>query len=311
MRSWTLPEAVAYGHGIERSFLCPVHGDSRPSASLNILKKVWYCYSCGARGTLTGENALIEPDYEQLRRWFEEKMEAQRVYPESWLSRWDAGDLHDYWRERVGEAAAAAFRLGHDPERNAVTYPLRDSSGAVLGVVRRALDADGPKYRYPTGVDIGRLLFNYSPEHRRTVVLVEGALDAIALWRVGVHAFAIYGAQLSSHQVNLIDRVDPFRVVCAYDNDEAGWRAYKQTKYLMPHRFVERLSWPLSWGKDVDELSEEHRRRVVSSLDRDDDHSIDSTPCRSDRSGSMRMSKTHRSASTSPPSRLTIRRSGT
>lgn len=311
MRHWTLAEAVAYGRGVERPFLCPVHGDSRPSASLNIIKKKWYCYTCGARGGLTGEYALLEPDYEQMQVWFEERMEAQRVYPESWLSRWDAGDLHAYWKDRVGEAAARHFRLGYDAERGAVTYPLRGDAGEVLGVVRRALDPIGPKYRYPAGIDIGQHLFNYSSEQRRTVVLVEGALDAIALWRVGVHAFAIYGAHLSDRQIQLIDRVDPFLVVTAFDHDKAGFAAHLEVEAGFRHRFVDRLTWPLSWGKDIDELSDDHRRRVVSTLVNQTEDSIDSTVCRSDRSGSTPTLRTLSSVTSLPPSRLSIRRSDT
>lgn len=262
---FTLSDALARGHGTERSFLCPVHEDSRPSASLNVIKQVWYCYTCGAHGSLTGEDALIEPDYNQLKRWLSDKLEENRVYPEAWLARWTAGPVHPYWLGRVGSAAAAHFKLGFDPERNAGTYPLRDEGNAVLGVVRRSLDRsdDGPRYHYPRGVDVGRLLFNYSPRARRDVVLVEGALDAIALWNAGVDAFAIYGSKLSPEQVRLIDRVDPDRIYTCYDNDDAGYKAYKMTEDAFRHRLVSRVTWPASWGKDVDEIGLKHVRQVV------------------------------------------------
>lgn len=265
-RHWTLQEALVYGRGVERSFLCPVHGDSRPSASLNVVKKKWFCFTCGARGGLTGEDALIEPDYEVMKTWFLEKVEAQRVYSESWLDRWDAGEVHPYWVQRVGSDAARAFRLGADPDRNAVTYPLRGPGGDVLGVVRRNLSDDGPKYLYPKGVDVGRLLFGYTPAHRRAVVLVEGALDAVALWRCGVTAFAIYGAVLGAEQIKMIDKIDPEFIVTAYDNDTAGWRAHYETERAFKHRLVERLTWPTAWGKDVDEIGPERLASQVRGL---------------------------------------------
>lgn len=287
-RHWTLAEALAYGRGVERPFLCPVHGDSRPSASVNVAKKKWYCYTCGARGGLTGEHALVEPDYEALRCWFDEKMAAVKTYPETWLARWDAGGVHPYWLRRTGEEAARHFRLGYDPDWDAVTYPLRNDAGEVLGVVRRPLSDDGARYRYPTGVDIGRLLFNYTPEHRKYVVLVEGALDAVALWNVGVHAMAIYGAHMSAEQVALIDRIDPMFVYTCFDNDDAGFNAHREVHSLFRHRFVHRLTWPRSWGKDIDELSIERRKRVVSVLAQTDQRSIDSTVCRSSESASTK-----------------------
>src|SRR3954471_2388826 len=162
MRALTLAEALRWGHGIERSFLCPEHGDSRPSASVNIMKGKWYCYTCHAHGELNGEALLAEPDYLSMKIWLDQKLEEDRVYPESWLNQYDAGVIHPYWHERVGDLAARRFRLGTDPNRDAVTYPLRGPCGEVLGVVRRNLgSSEGPKYVYPRGIDVGRLLFNY------------------------------------------------------------------------------------------------------------------------------------------------------
>ena len=307
MRAWTLHEALIYGKGVERPFLCPVHGDSRPSASLNTVKQVWFCYTCGAKGGLTGEDALIEPDYEVMKKWFAEKMEENRVYPESWLSRFDAGPVHQYWTERVGDEAARHHRLGYDPERDAVTYPLRDEGGAVLGVVRRPFDPDGPKYVYPKGVDVGRLLFNYSPEHRPFVVLVEGALDAITLWNQGVTAFAIYGSHISPEQVRLIDRIDPDRIYTAYDNDDAGYKATYETERAFRHRMISELKWPRSWGKDVGELSETHLKKVLAPLASDDLACIESPSWRSPASAKRTERRTIRSSrSTSKPRRLRI-----
>lgn len=300
MRPQTLPEALTYGHGVERPFLCPVHGDSRPSASVNTLKGVWVCYTCGAHGGITGEYALIEPDYAAVKLWFAQKMEEQRVYPESWLARWDAGPVHDYWLNRVGEDAARAFRLGWDTEQDAGTYPIRDPGGRVLGVVRRPLQAgDGPKYFYPTGVDVGRLLFNYTPTHRSSVVLVEGALDAIALWRSGVDAFAIYGSTLHQDQVALIDRVDPDRIYTCYDNDDAGFKAYVETVRAFPHRLVTRLTWPASWGKDIDEVGEDRRKKIVSRVVSSSLVCIESGTCES--SPPRPQLRISSSTSTSPP----------
>lgn len=266
MRALTLAEALRYGHGVERPFLCSEHGDSRPSASVNIIKKRWWCFTCHAHGTLGGEALLAEPDYYTMKLWLDNKMAEGTIYPESWLSRYDAGPVHPYWVERVGEAAARSFRLGSDPEADACTYPLRSPAGEVLGVVRRSLGGVGPKYKYPHGVDVGRLLFHYTPEHRETVVLVEGALDAIALWNVGVDAFAIYGSRLSVEQVRLIDRIDPERIYTCYDADDAGWEAYRMTERAFKHRLVTRLTWPKAWGKDIDEIGEIRRRKVVDDL---------------------------------------------
>lgn len=98
------------------------------------------------------------------------------------------------------------------------------------------------------------------------MVLTEGALDAIALWNVGIDAFAIYGSRLSAHQVALIDRIDPEYVYTCYDADQAGWNAYRETERAFSHRLVDRLTWPRAWGGDIAEISETRRRHVVDDL---------------------------------------------
>lgn len=266
MRAYTLAEALRYGRGVERPFLCPEHGDSRPSASVNTVKKVWYCYTCHAHGDLTGEARLTEPDYLTMKIWMDRKLAEGTVYPEAWLDQFDAGPVHPYWLDRVGEAAAREFRLGDDPISQAVTYPLRDPQGGVLGVVRRSLGGEGPKYRYPAGIDVGRLLFNYTPSARAAVVLVEGALDAVALWNVGIDAFAIYGSRLGEWQITLIDKIDPEYVYTCFDLDRAGWQAHLDTQRAFSHRLTDRLTWPKAWGGDIAEVSEIRRRHVVDNL---------------------------------------------
>lgn len=303
MRALTLAEALIHGRGVERPFLCPEHGDSRPSASVNTIKKVWYCYTCHAHGDLGGEARLAETDYQTMRNWIDERLDEGHVYPESWLSRWDAGPVHDYWLGRVGESAARRFRLGADPGAEAVTYPLRDPAGGVLGVVRRALHREaGPKYLYPKGVDVGGLLFNYSPLHTTRVVLVEGALDAIALWNVGVSAMAIYGSRLSVAQVKMIEKIDPLEVWTCFDRDDAGWEAHKMTERAFRNRLVGRVTWPAAWGKDIDELDVERRRVLTRGLASDDVESIGSQTC-----GSHLTNRTPSSPSISRRGRLAIR----
>ena len=225
------------------------------------------CYTCGARGGLSGDDLLIEPDPEVMKAWIGKKLSPRVTYPEAWLDRWDAGPVHPYWLARVGERAARQFRLGYDPEHNAVTYPFRGDYGQVLGVVRRSLEPDThQKYKYPAGVDAKSHLFNYTPDHHSVVVLTEGAVDAIALWNVGVNAMAIYGSALSAAQVKLLARIDPDIVYTCYDNDDAGWKAHRETERALRNRLVGRITWPRSWGKDIAELSETRRKSVVEGI---------------------------------------------
>lgn len=249
--------ALTHGTGTERMFLCPVHGDNNPSASVNVLKGVWVCYSCGAKGTL--DSVITDPNLQMDA--LDELVKSMAIdlepvfYTESWLNQFDSGPVHAYWISRFGYAAVRHFRLGYDPGRHAVTYPLRTPGGRILGVVRRRLENDGgPKYVYPTGTNVSELLFNYSADAREVVYLVEGALDAVACWEAGVEAFAIYGARISEQQLALLDRTGAVDVVCVFDQDEAGESAYAQVKEMAKDKFVHRMSWDRDLGKDIAEM---------------------------------------------------------
>ncbi len=277
VRAHTLAEALVSGHGIERPFLCPDHADTRPSASVNILKQKWYCYVCGARGRA---DDAVENNLDALIKHLETlEVGPPKVYPESWLNLYDSGGPHPYWQSRFSDEAIAHFRLGYDAVADAATYPLRDRAGRVLGVVQRKMgEHDGPKYKYPWGLDISQYLFNYSPEQRDLILLVEGATDAVAAWEVGYTAFAVYGSQISDAQHLLIDRVEPQMVLSAFDQDEAGEQTHQQLVERLPYRDVRRVSWG-AHAKDLCDLYAQERWEAIAATVQ---QSIELAPCGSD-----------------------------
>ena len=97
VRPLTLAEVLMYGNGVERPFLCPVHGDRRPSASVNVIKRKWFCYTCGAHGGLTGEDALIEPDYEQMTAGSRTSWPRTRPTPRAGWCSTPRATMHPYW----------------------------------------------------------------------------------------------------------------------------------------------------------------------------------------------------------------------
>lgn len=263
----TLQDALIKGSGTERSFRCPVHDDNHASASVNVNKGVWFCYACGAKGKVDG---YIPPQSDT--DFYNEIMDIldneNTYYAEAWLDQFDSGPVHPYWLGRFKEETCRRFRLGYDHGKEKPCYPLRDTNGGVLGVVYRNLDGIGPKYRYPTGIQIRSLMFNYSPEQQDIVVLTEGAMDAIAICETGYYGVATYGAGLSATQIHLIDRIDPNIVVLAYDADRAGNAASEEAAFLLDKAGIAsvRPKWdPLEY-KDVAEMSITVRQRLLDRL---------------------------------------------
>ena len=80
-------EAVFNHYGLtlpqgEKSILCPVHDDSRKSASVNSEKGVWVCYACNAGGSgiqiiMSRENLA----YPEARKWAEKNIGKESSTP--------------------------------------------------------------------------------------------------------------------------------------------------------------------------------------------------------------------------------------
>jgi DNA primase len=266
----TMEEAVlsADDRRNERPFRCHVHDDSQASASVNVLKGVWVCYGCHAKGRVDGE--IIETDFVRSKDDIFALLsdDADHEFTESMLSLYTSGEINPYWRERFSEDAIEHFALGTDPVSGRPCYPLRDSAGKLLGMVMRNLDRQ-PKYKYPKGVKAHRLLWNYTTEHRRQVVLVEGAMDAIAAWEVGVEAFGIYGSNLGEAQVELLCKISPQWVHLAFDNDAAGQKCTEDARELLEAKgfYVDVFPWrSYPFHKDIADLAPQTRQNSLQHL---------------------------------------------
>lgn len=295
---------VAREIGDEFIISCPSpdHDDNNPSASINAIKGVWICYSCGEHGRVSDLiDGLEDRDHTDdliasLQREVKSLIkQEQHYYPERWLDQF-LGAPHPYWLKRgFTEDTITEFQLGYDfsfqpvptePPVEMVTTPLRAPNGGLLGVVRRRLDNGIPRYHYPAHADVSTCLFGYerfmsSLNASRHVVLTEGALDAIALWQEGIPAMAQYGDRLSEAQSGLLRRLDPLTLTLAYDEDSAGLRASQRVlegerRYdsrgnlrlatpppdLGPVAIYE-ARWDTEEGKDILDLAPERRREVI------------------------------------------------
>ena len=125
--------------------------------------------------------------------------------------------------------------------RGRLMVPIRDVQGRVVAFTARQLpqtpdDDPAREAKYVNSPETpifhkGRILFGM--DHARThlkegdgFLLVEGQLDAIRCWSVGLHtAVAPQGTALTEDQVHLLRRYDPSVVECLMDGDSAGRKA--------------------------------------------------------------------------------------
>lgn len=228
---------VAIRSGSEWMCKCPHHEDRTASLQFNIDKGLWVCFSCGRKGnakSLFGDGFREpEPDIEaviaQLDLIEQAATAAPRLtMPESALKRFSFPN--DYWTGRgFSDTIIKAFQLGYDPLENDAIIPVRYPDGELIGVIRRKLENDfGPKYMYPKGFPRRTTMFGAWLVAKSTtdhVAIVEGSVDAMAVWAAGIPAVAQYGSSISKEQVVMLRRLGINRVTLFYDDDKAGWHA--------------------------------------------------------------------------------------
>ncbi|WP_305987203.1 DNA primase [Roseibium sp. MMSF_3544] len=133
-------------------------------------------------------------------------------------------------------------RPGYDRFRGRLMIPIQDDRGRVVAFGGRTLLPDGqPKYLNSPETPLfhkGVMLFN---AHRARepafkageAVVVEGYLDAIALWQAGIrHVVASLGTAFTEDQVVRLWKFAPEPVIC-FDGDVAGVSA--------AHRAIDRI----------------------------------------------------------------------
>jgi DNA primase len=192
---------------------------------------------------------------ERVRKHRERKQEREEVViPNDKYDKMFGVDWADAWCEWnetkdpvLGYLFARGFepetlmdwRIGYDERTQRFTIPVCNQDGEIVGVKARAHkkgvkpkylilgDKDGKPKRYGwKHYEKSRVLFGmHMCSDASRIVLVEGELDVIALWQVGIPAVATGGAALSATQSLMLRDQAEDGVVVFYDSDNAGWEA--------------------------------------------------------------------------------------
>lgn len=176
-----------------------------------------------------------------------------------------------YTKDEIVEAGLAK-RSEKNPDnlydffRGRVMFPIVDLKGDVIGFGGRVLDDSTPKYLNSGDTpvfDKGKNLFSMNHAKKsdaETLVLCEGYMDVIAMNQAGFkEAIASLGTAITPDQARLISMYTD-KVICAYDNDEAGFKAKKKAVELLSEQGVEVrvLNMESIAEKDPDEFIKKH-----------------------------------------------------
>ncbi len=176
------------------------------------------------------------------------------------LTRWDNGDTHDRFRERL-------------------MFPIRDQRGRTIGFGGRITKPDSSPAKYLNSPETP--LFHKSRElyglyeARKAVrklesfYIVEGYIDVIAMAQNGMrNVVATMGTAITAEHLKKLFKIAPAIIFC-FDGDRAGrdaaWRALENTLPVMRDGRMVRFLF-LPDGEDPDSMIRQHGRDVFERL---------------------------------------------
>ena len=150
--------------------------------------------------------------------------------------------------------------------------PIIDPRGNVVAFGGRVLDDSKPKYINTSDTPVykkslGVFGLNFAKNSKeKSLILVEGYMDAIALHQAGfTNSIACLGTALTGEMAHLLSRYAE-EVLIAYDNDEAGRKATERAIKVFSSIGMKMRVILLSGGKDPDEILKKFGPEKIRSL---------------------------------------------
>jgi len=289
---------------------CPLHGEvpgrSKPSFSFNSETGLWNCFSgCGGGGLpqllkLVGRSGtFVDKTMARLRPYLKEPARkstsshkeglflAQHPLPEKLLGLYEYAPV-DLLNTGFDKEVLYQHDIGFDRELGRITYPVRDLSGTLAGIVGKPIGDDGPgKYvvyekelqekskdfrNY--SFDNHRFVWRWERVYQRlycseepTIIYVTEGFKA-CLWMVQ-HGFpdtvALMGTKLSTVQQKFLERLGGTVILCL-DDDHWGRAGTRRIGYKLRGLRVKVIHYPYRyWDLQPDDLTEEELLNAINN----------------------------------------------
>lgn len=156
----------------------------------------------------------------------------------------------------------------YDAYRNRVIFPIKDIHGRVIGFGGRIIDDSSQEAKYinspKTSVyEKGRNLYGLDITRKyitreNSAILVEGYLDALALFQAGVkNVCACLGTALTELQVQLLKRYCMKFYIC-FDSDSAGVKSALSNFDIFQKYEIDTFYIDITPAKDPDEFIKDY-----------------------------------------------------
>lgn len=272
---------------------CPFHKDGQerhPSCYVYAVENsddvpygYFKCFTCGEQGSLIKlVSHCLGLSIEQAKEWLIDnysstyiesllkipeinlkditKKEKIKVLDDEILDNYKY--IHPYLLKRgVSEEIIKRFNVGWDSLNNAVTFPVRDIKGRLMGITSR--NVDYKHFHIPEGMDKHIYLLHYIVEHNiKSVTVVESQIDALYLWSLGYPAIALLGTG-SKEQYDILKKSGIISYHLALDGDKYGQKGIRRFIDNMQGVFIDKLM--LDEKDDINDLTAEEIKKLFDS----------------------------------------------
>lgn len=157
------------------------------------------------------------------------------------IEKFDIGvDLHYVPADRVREVPC-------------ITFPVRDSSGNVLFIYRRAISKKN--FYMPAGIEKPLYGIYELGDYRDSIIVCESIFNALTCCVYGYPAIALFGTG-TQNQIKSLKLLGAKEFVLGLDPDEAGDRGSKKLKNALKSVAIVR-KMDIPQGKDINDLTYE------------------------------------------------------
>jgi DNA primase len=284
----------------EVMILCPFHGESNPSLSVNESSGVFICFSCKESGNFAkllaeldgitirdAKKLLREGETEdQVIQSIQKNLEDISEYDDDEERYYSVKSFHTKFpvvKGTPGEAYLQGrgilleiterfdLRWGRDGVmKGRVVFPIYNPNGKLLSYGGRTVQKDVKPKTRKVKSSISQLygLFELLQTGKKRfpyLVVVEGEFDAMYLQGKGIYAVSTMGtAALTTNQKALLKRHCELTVFC-YDGDNAGRRAQKKA-VIDVRKYTKCIGITMPEGKDPNELTDSEIKKLFKGV---------------------------------------------
>jgi DNA primase len=139
--------------------------------------------------------------------------------------------------------------------------PVFDEYDNLVGTIGREIASK--RYQYSTGLGRGQLIWNLNnAKEHETIILTEGALDAVYIWQTGQeNVGAVLGSAISPRQWDQLRKYF-YEIICFFDNDDAGWALAEDVILKAEGMFTWYVEYPDRMITYTDDDGEEKQRPI-------------------------------------------------